>query len=925
MKKIGCFLLVFVLLICFPLTINAEEKINEDEIEKLIQELKDDDFKLSNQALQEILDYGKKVIPLLEENIKQTNDGLAKFKIINALEKINSPEGIPVIADYLKDEQQRPRDKAASALVVLAEKDKERTISNIKELLVNQKFYIRDISLKTLKEIGLNREEIVDILLDIFKNSDLEKQNRVLNHFQLMEKEAESAVPFLLDFSEDVDSSILKALTLETISSIQGKEAESIPHLKELLLDDNQKVRKTAIRGLEWSGYTGQDMASYLVKKMDKTNSFSEKEEIIMILGEMVAVKKEAGLILNEIISDSDREQKIRKVASQTAEDITPQMEYNIDRGLVAVNVDQGVYLSWRLLGTEKYDTPFNLYRDGKKVNKEPITDSTNYLDKEGSKDSQYYVRPLKEGEEKEKSEKVSVWKENYLSIPVKQIPGDDNWDYSIGDASTGDLDGDGQYEIVVTRIPPLEDQFIPGDDEAMIEAYKMDGTFLWRINLGPNINTVNTMDLLVYDFEGDDRAEVTTRTSDGSIDGEGKVIGESGVDYRPDDPYYIAEEHSEYLSIFDGKTGKELDRTEHILVGESSNKWGDSRGHRANSRLTTAAYLDGKEPSIIIARGIYDLIEMKAINFVDGELVKEWEFSSKEWDEKIKENEISRDKFEYSQIDQYSAMGNHQLSVGDVDRDGKDEIIYGAMTVDNNGEGLYTTGVGHGDALHVGDFDPDKPGLEVLGITENIPSPSGLNLRDARTGEIYWGIAADYDMARGGTANIDSRYRGTETWGGRNPLYNIKGEKISETVPPMNFVIWWDDDLLREILNDVHISKWDEKEEEMIELFTAKNCASNGGSKAVPSLQADLLGDWREEVIWRSQNNKEMRIYTTTDLTEHRLHTLMHNLMYRLAITWQNNSYNQPPHLDFYLGPESQKPRFNYGLFKETLDHFEF
>ena len=261
------------------------------------------------------------------------------------------------------------------------------------------------------------------------------------------------------------------------------------------------------------------------------------------------------------------------------------------------------------------------------------------------------------------------------------------------------------------------------------------------------------------------------------------------------------------------------------------------------------------------------------------------------------------------------------------MDEDGRDEIVYGAAVIDDNGHGLYSTGLGHGDALHVSDLDPERPGLEVFDIQERFDD-AGANFRVAKTGELIWkkpSIQAGADgegPGRGLALDIDPRHRGYESWvrgAGVTGLWNAKGEKISDTTPgSCNFGVWWDGDLLRELLDRNTISKWDWTNNTETVLFKADCCMSNNGTKATPTLSADILGDWREEVIWRTTDNKELRIYTTVIPTKYRYYTLMHDPQYRLSIAWQNVAYNQPPHTGFYLGEGmSQPPRPNIELVK--------
>jgi rhamnogalacturonan endolyase len=318
---------------------------------------------------------------------------------------------------------------------------------------------------------------------------------------------------------------------------------------------------------------------------------------------------------------------------------------------------------------------------------------------------------------------------------------------------------------------------------------------------------------------------------------------------------------------------------------------------------LACIAYLDGERPSLVMCRGYYTRAVLAAWNWRNGKLTHVWSFDS---DDGTSGNRA------------YRGQGNHNLSVGDVDRDGKDEIIYGACAIDHDGTGLYSTGLGHGDAMHLSDIDPDRPSLEVWGIHEDPRHPYGANVRDAATGKVLWGEEAR-DVIRGLAMDIDPRYRGYECWAaGVAGLYDCKGERISDVRPrSCNMGIWWDGDLLREILDGrggwrrrgrmggAFIDKWNYTSGTTTRLVSGGDydCVTNNGSKANPCLCADILGDWREEVIWRTRDGSELRIFTTTIPTEHRLYTLMHDPIYRLSVAWQNVAYNQPTQTGFYLG----------------------
>lgn len=572
------------------------------------------------------------------------------------------------------------------------------------------------------------------------------------------------------------------------------------------------------------------------------------------------------------------------------------QMEL-LDRGVVAVKTGKGVFVSWRLFGNEGSNVSFNVYRDGTKVNASPITDSTNLQDANGTSSSTYMVRAVVGGAEQAASAPVGVWGNNYLSVPLNVPAGGTTPDgvaytYSANDASAGDLDGDGEYELIVKWDPSnSKDNSQSGyTGEVFIDAYKLNGTHLWRISLGKNIRAgAHYTQFMVYDLDGDGKAEVAMKTADGTKDGVGAVIGDASKDYRNSNGYVLS--GPEYLTVFNGETGAALSTVNYDPPRGNVSSWGDNYGNRVDRFLAAIAYLDGERPSLVMARGYYTRTVLVAYNWRDGQLTKQWTFDSNA-----------------SGNSGYAGQGNHNLSVADVDGDGKDEIVYGAMAVDHDGTGLYTTGLKHGDAMHLSDLDPDRPGLEVFQVHET-PSNAGVEFRDAGTGQLIWGVPTTRDIGRGMAADIDPRYRGVEVWAD-GALYTAQGQKIGTKLPSStNFGIWWDGDLLRELLDSNRIDKWDYANSQTVNLLTASGASSNNGTKSTPNLQADLLGDWREEVVWRTNDSSALRIYTTTDVTDKRIYTLMHDPVYRLSVAWQNVAYNQPPHTGFYLGDGMSAP----------------
>lgn len=587
----------------------------------------------------------------------------------------------------------------------------------------------------------------------------------------------------------------------------------------------------------------------------------------------------------------------------QSAYANTPRQMEALDRGVVAVQVNNGIFVSWRLLGTDPSSIAFNVYRNGTKVNSSPIATSTNYVDSGGSSSSVYTVRPIVNGVEGAASPQVTVWGQNYLTVPLQRpaggtTPSGESYTYSPNDASVGDLDGDGKYEIVLKWDPSnAKDNAHDGyTGPVIIDAYRLDGTRLWRINLGRNIRAgAHYTQFLVYDFDGDGKAEVVMKTADGTVDGTGIVIGNANADYRNSQGRILS--GPEFLTVFDGLSGRALSTINYEPARGTVSSWGDNYGNRSDRFLAGVAYLDGQRPSIIMARGYYAKTMVVAYNWRNNQLTKLWTFDSTS-----------------SGNGAYAGQGNHSLSIGDVDGDSRDEIVYGAMVLDDNGRGLYSTGLGHGDALHLGDFNPNRAGLEVFGVHESTSSAYGAELHDARTGQILWGVHTGADTGRGLAADIDPRYPGAEMWASNGVgVRSATGQLITSSTPSINFAIYWDGDLLRELLDHTggtgKIDKWNYNNSSMTRLLTATGAVSINGTKGNPSLQADILGDWREEVIWPTADSTALRIYTTTALTNHRIYTLMHDPIYRLSVAWQNVAYNQPPHTGFFLGDGMAPP----------------
>jgi len=599
-----------------------------------------------------------------------------------------------------------------------------------------------------------------------------------------------------------------------------------------------------------------------------------------------------------------------------------------LDRGAVAVKSAEGVLVSWRSLVTDAPGLSFNIYRDGKKLNSAPVSTSTNYLDAITGT-GVYEVREVAGGKEGKGASALTI--AGYLTVPLKRPAGGTTADgraytYTANDASVGDLDGDGQYEIILKWEPTAaNDNCCAGHTGiVLLDAYKLDGTQLWRISLGPNIRAgAHYTQFQVADFDGDGKAELIMKTADGTRDGAGKVIGDPAAAWvtasgeieqhdktgsrRTEDGKLMAGmtgrilKGPEYLSVFEGSTGRVLDTIaypsprgpdgDNPSPEELKARWGDAYGNRSDRYLAATAWLDGKLPSAVFARGYYARTTIAAIDYRNGKLSKRWYFDS-----------------EAPGVPKgYSGQGNHQLSVADVDGDGRHEIVYGAMAIDDDGKPLWTTGMGHGDAMHVSDLDPARPGLEKFGVHETMSMSGniGAAMLDARTGEVLWSTPAQQDTGRGVVGDIDPRYAGAEAWAVNSPkLYDARGKVIGDKHPrQVNFMVWWDGDLLRELLDGNKVSKWDWKRGESDVILEATGAVTSNGTKSNPALSADLFGDWREEIIWRAADDSHLRIYSTPIPTAHKFTTLMQDPQYRAAIAWQNTAYNQPPWPSFYIG----------------------
>lgn len=591
-----------------------------------------------------------------------------------------------------------------------------------------------------------------------------------------------------------------------------------------------------------------------------------------------------------------------------------------LDRSVVAQKVSNGVYVNWRITSDEWYNTTYKLYRDGSLIFTTTATGASNYLDAAGTVNSKYSVSSVKNGVESAQSPQSVVMTKNYLEIPVRNIKSLGKTKYYLNDATAADLDGDGQYEVIVKRMNRNWDATCV--DFTYFEAYKLDGTFLWAIDVGPNITMDVEINIAAFDFDGDGKAEVFMRSSDGTIFGldvnnqngtpVGDRDGDGYINYRQapfngigGDGFMNA--GPEYISLIDGMTGKELDWKNFIPRGSSSD-WGDNYGHRSNKFFFGAPYLDGKKPSLFIGRGIYTQTKMQTYDVVNKKLVAKWYWESGnsgtlqkgKWDETSKS---------------YFGQGYHNYTIADVDDDGKDEVNWGSMTIDDDGKPLYSTELGHGDAQHYGDLDPYRKGQEMFACNETNP---GTNLRDAKTGKLLYRRVAASDVGRAGAGNISDSYKGAEIWGNGVGVSATDKVEMTHFGVAENYCVYWDGDLCQELLDHSGFSTGTGVGYGSITKFNgygnittllSADAYSCNYTKGTPCLQADIIGDWREEAIWWRADSLALRVYTTPIATTNRVYSLMHDSQYRQAICWQMCGYNQPPHTSFYLGNDFPTP----------------
>lgn len=590
---------------------------------------------------------------------------------------------------------------------------------------------------------------------------------------------------------------------------------------------------------------------------------------------------------------------------------LTRNMEW-LDRGVVAINTSgKNVYVSWRLLGTDPSTVSFNVYRDGTRIASIAAPAATNYTDAAGSASAKYTVRAVVGGVEQPEDASTPTLTKPYLSIPL-DAPTAAGITYAANDASAGDLDGDGQYEIVLKWDPSnAQDNSKSGKTgNVYLDGYKLNGTRLWRIDLGQNIRAgAHYTQFQVADYDGDGKAELIVKTAPGTKDGKGAYLSKGAAagadntkDYRNSDGYVLS--GPEWLTVFNGQTGAEMATVDYVPARGTVAGWGDSYGNRVDRFLAATAWLgNGAKPSAVFQRGYYTRMALTAWDWNGTALTQRWAYDAK------------------TSGSECYGQGNHNLSVGDVDGDGYDEIIEGACAIDHDGKFMYRTGLGHGDAMHLGRMDPDDDHLLVWEVHEDTGVKYGYELHDALTGTVLWGADASKDNGRGMAADIDGSSPGYEMWSASGAgTYSVKGKQISTAKPSIDFRIYWDGDLQDELLDGTKIDKWTGNGTANLVDFASYPDASdpvvsNNGTKATPCLVADLFGDWREEAVYGTKNADSLLIFTTTIPTGHRMCTLMHDPVYRAAVAWQNSAYNQPPHLGFLLSDTAKWPKPDIAL----------
>lgn len=581
------------------------------------------------------------------------------------------------------------------------------------------------------------------------------------------------------------------------------------------------------------------------------------------------------------------------------------QMEY-LTRGLTAANTGSGMLLTWRILATDTENTNYKLYKNGTLLAEIPAGSATNYLDASGTTSDKYTIDTYVGSTMTDQGSPATVFGTKnsgqsgaYFDIntqkPADQtMPDGTTCTYTENDCSVGDIDGDGVYEIFVKWDPSnSQDNSKDGyTGTTFFDCYRLDGTLVWRIDLGINIRSgAHYTQYLVYDFDGDGKSELICKTADGTKDGKGNYIGDKSKDYRSSAGRILT--GPEYITLFDGQTGAALDTQNYDPARGTVGDWGDTYGNRVDRFTACVAYLDGQNASACFGRGYYTRAVVAAWDVKDKKLVKRWTWDSG-----------------YNASTPGYGDGNHHCLGADVDGDGKQEVVIGSAVIDDNGKLLYTTSNAHGDAIHIGDFDPSNPGLEIFQCLEDEKHPNGktinfgVELRDAKTGKALFRETAGGDTGRALADNLIAGNAGAEMVGSHSGnVYLASGshEVVCQwsdiTKWGQNSVVYWTDVLERAVLDRTMADQYGKGR-----VFTGDGVSYNNYTKSNACLTCDLMGDWREEMIFRKSDGG-LRVFTTTFATTYPVYSLMHNPQYRVQVAAQNNGYNQPPHTDYFLG----------------------
>ena len=552
-------------------------------------------------------------------------------------------------------------------------------------------------------------------------------------------------------------------------------------------------------------------------------------------------------------------------------------IEEKLDRGLVATATDGGkVYLSWRLLRDDPQSVGFDVYRrtgtgSAEKINASLLTATTDYVDASAPNGQavSWTVRAVVNGRVTGESAPASIsgnrTPQSYRSIALKSDV------RSVDRVGIGDLNGDGTYDFVVKHPSGSIDpgRIRPSPDTYKIDAYNgKTGEFMWRIDLGWNINHgIWFSPMVVRDLDGDNKAEVCLRTAPYAATREQALDGGVGVILQG----------PEYLSVYDGETGKEIDKVDWIERGKVTD-WADTTGNRSSRHMLGVAYLDGKTPSVLVVRGTYGLMKVDAWMLKNRKLEKVWRWTNE------------RAPFKYQ------GQGQHSIKVGDIDGDGCDEILNGSIAIDNDGRTLWCTGLGHGDRFYLSDIDPDRPGLEIWYTIEDPHPQNGVSLWEAMTGNLIFGLREpnkDNQIAGGLVGDIDPAYPGMECWGDKY-FFTAGGKTIDGPVPPQNEIVWWDADDLRELHSRGVISKWNRT-------GGTELARTEGSVQHV----ADITGDWREEIV--TFTNGALRIYSTNVPAATRRVCLMQDPLYRNDVTHRSMGYTHVPMTSYYIGVKTK------------------